>query len=111
MVDWGPYARLISTSAESDRRRDMGPGRSQWRHRACWPFVWLTDTDVFLPLLDLHPEAESERRAYLVARSPASHEDDLLTVTEAAAKWKINPETVRRWIREKRIPQAAKFWA
>ena len=65
-------------------------------------------TDVFRPLLDLHPEAEAELRAYLDARSPVRHQDEMLTVLEAAAKWKMNPETVRRWIREERIPQAEK---
>ena len=66
-------------------------------------------TDVFRPLLDLHPEVESELRAYLNARPHESHGDDLLTVWEAAARWKKNPETVRRWIRENRIPQAEKL--
>jgi hypothetical protein len=66
-------------------------------------------TDVFRPLLDLHPEVESELRAYLSARPHGSHGDELLTVWEAAGKWKKNPETIRRWIRENRIPRAEKI--
>lgn len=30
--------------------------------------------------------------------------NDTLTVMEAAKKCKVNPETVRRWIREEKLP-------
>ena len=31
-------------------------------------------------------------------------QDELLTVLEVAARLKLNPETVRRWIREGKLP-------
>jgi hypothetical protein len=63
--------------------------------------------DVIVPLLKVHPGAETELWELLSLKYRRA-EDDLLTAKEFAATRRVDPDTAAKWAREGRIPAARK---